>query len=156
MLLDIGFGDGRERSAELGEVGVAAVVAGLGDQGFGLVEVVEGLGAVGGEEVAGHGEVVVGEVESHAGAGGDLEDFLEVVGGSSGEEGAREKVEWAGAADVFYSLVEVGDGFGGAGWVGSAKGEMVEADIEEPAVVLGYPQVLGGATEDFSRLALGE
>ena len=56
---------------------VAAVVAGFVDERFGFFEVFEGAVA------AGHGEVVVGEVEAHAGAGGDLVDFGEVgVGGS--------------------------------------------------------------------------
>ena len=55
--------------AEGGGFGVAAVVAGLFDEFFGLFEVFERAVA------ASHGEVVVGEVEEHAGAGGDLVDF---------------------------------------------------------------------------------
>ena len=46
-----------------------------------------GLGALAdGEGAAGHGEVVVGEMEPHAGAGGDAEDFVEVVGRAASEE----------------------------------------------------------------------
>ena len=36
------------------------------------------------------GKVVVGEVEAHAGAGGDAEDLVEVSGRAAGEEGVGE------------------------------------------------------------------
>jgi len=52
---------------QFGELGVAAVVAGFVDECFGLGEIALG-------------EVVVGEVETHAGACGDAEDFVEVSG----------------------------------------------------------------------------
>ena len=71
---------GFEGLAEGFEFCVAAVVAGLGDQGFGFEEVIAGF------VVAGHGEVVVGEVKTHAGSCGDAEDFVEVVRGAAGEE----------------------------------------------------------------------
>jgi len=45
-------------------------------RGFGFLDVVLAGGAGGS---AGHGEVVVGEVELHAGAGGDAVDFGEVL-----------------------------------------------------------------------------
>ena len=78
---------------------VAAVVAGFLDQGFGLGEMLAGLDAVAvAEGEAGGGEVVVGEVESHAGARGDAEDFVEVLGRAAGEEGERQIVDCPGAA----------------------------------------------------------
>jgi uncharacterized membrane protein YeaQ/YmgE (transglycosylase-associated protein family) len=70
--------------AEGFEFGVAAVIAGGDDQGFGFEEVVAGVVA------AGHGEVVVGEVKAHTGSGGDAVDFVEVVVGAAGEESAGE------------------------------------------------------------------
>jgi hypothetical protein len=74
-------------SGELFDVGVAAVIAGLLDQDFGFFEMRVGFGAVAvAEGEAGGGEVVVGEVEPHAGASGDAEDFFEVVGRAAGEE----------------------------------------------------------------------
>lgn len=73
---------GRFATAEFGAEGggffVAAVVAGFLDELFGFFEVFERAVA------AGHGEMVVGEVESHAGAGGDFVDFGEVGVGGSG------------------------------------------------------------------------
>ncbi len=64
--------------AEGGGLLVAAVVAGLLDERFGFVEMLEGA------EAAGHDEVIVCEVEPHAGAGGDFVDFGEVGVGGSG------------------------------------------------------------------------
>src|ERR1039457_5387187 len=93
--------------AEGGELGVAAVVAGFVDEALGFGNVFRG-------------EVVVGEVESHAGARGDGVDFFEVVRGAAGEEGTGEVVELAGAANVIDGLIEVRDGLGGAGCVSSA------------------------------------
>jgi hypothetical protein len=75
-----------------------------------------GLGAVAVEEgEAGGGEVVVGEVESHAGTGGDAEDFGEVLGRATGEEGERKIVELARAAEEVDGLVEMVSGFGRVG-----------------------------------------
>ena len=75
------------------------MVAGFGDEvgGFGVV----GTGfvvAAFAEVEAGLGEVGVREVEFHAGAGGDFEDFIEVVLGATGEEAEGEIFKLARAA----------------------------------------------------------
>jgi len=75
-------------------VGIAAVVAGFLDQRFGLFEMLAGFGAVAvTESEAGGGEVVVGEVEPHTGAGRDAEDFVDVTGLTAGEEAPDEEIE---------------------------------------------------------------
>jgi len=116
-----------------------------------------GLDAVaGGEGAAGHGEVVVGEEEPHAGAGGDAEDFFEVVGHASGEETARKFVELSRLAEEVDGLVEVVSRFGRAGGMGAAERKVVEADVEETSISLGPFQSLGGPAEDFCSLGLTE
>src|SRR5205807_2506866 len=102
------------------------------------------------------GEVVVGEVEAHAGAGGDAEDFVEVMGRAAGEERAGEMVKGSGAAEVVDGMVEVARGFGGAGGVGTAERKVVEADVKKPASLLGDEQGLGSPADDFRGLALTE
>src|ERR1051326_5318761 len=102
------------------------------------------------------GEVVVGEVESHAGARGDGVDLFEVVRSAAGEEGVGEELKRAGAAEVVDRLVEVRGGFGGAAGVGAAEGEVIEANAEQSELPLDPFQSLGGAAEDLRRLALGE
>ena len=86
-------------SAKLGELPVAAVVAGFIDQRFGFGEIADG-------------EMVVGEVELHAGAGGDAKDFVEIAGRAAGEEGARKVVECPRTAEEVDGLFEVMSGFG--------------------------------------------
>src|ERR1017187_9264146 len=126
---------------ELRQFRVAAVVAGFLDQAFGLCEIAAG-------------EVVVGQVEPHAGAGGDAEGFFEVVRRAAGEEGAGEIVELSSTANEVDGLVEVVSGFGGAGGVGAAERKVVEADVEEPSPL--PVQGLGSPAEDFRSLALPE
>jgi hypothetical protein len=101
-----------------------AVVAGFVDQAFGLGQIALG-------------EVVVGEVQPHAGAGGDAENFIEVRVGAAGEEGPSKKFDGARAAEEVDGLVEVMSGFRRAGAMGAAEREMVEADVQRPELLLG-------------------
>src|SRR5271157_1475867 len=128
-------------SAEGGKLAVAAVVAGGVDEGFGFGEVAAG-------------EVVVREVEAHAGAGGDAEGFFEIVGRAACEEAEGKVVESSRAAEEVDGLVEVVRGFGGAGGVGTAERKVVEADVKEPPLL--PVQGLGSPAEDFRILALIE
>lgn len=75
------------------------MVAGDVDEGFGFGEVALG-------------EVVIGEIEAHAGAGGDAEGFVKVVGRAAGEEGSGKVVECSCAAEEVDGLVEVVHGLG--------------------------------------------
>src|SRR5579863_2455589 len=109
--------------AEFGEFGIAAVVDGFVDEAFGFGEVA-------------FGEMVVGEVKAHAGAGGDFEDFLEVVGSAAGEMGEGKDVERPGAPEEVNGLVEVVSGFGGVVGVGATEGDVVEANVEGHTTLL--------------------
>ncbi len=119
MLLELlGF---LELLFELGELGVAAVVAGVFDQLLGGFVMREGLGGgfALGEEEAGLFEMVVGEMKPHAAAGGEEAYFVEVVlgffpfvgvaeVGSSGEEAARvTMVEVSGPTEAANGLFQV-------------------------------------------------
>lgn len=97
------------------------------------------------------GEVVVGEMELHAAAGGEGVDFVEVGLGTSSEKGFGEMVEPAGSAKVVHGLVEVGAVSGGA-----AEREVIEADIERPEVLDRPPERSRRAAVDFRSLALGQ
>ena len=126
------------------------MIAGFGDQAGGLFEMVAGAVA------ARHGEMVIGEVETHAGAGGDAEDIVEVAGRAAGEEGAGKVVDLARAAEEIDSLVEMMSGFGGAGGVAAAERKMIEADGEEAPVLLPPSEGLRSPAEDLHGLALPE
>jgi hypothetical protein len=115
---------GSHPGAEGGKRGIAAVVAGGVDEGFGFGEVALG-------------EVVVGEVEAHPGAGGDAEGFFEVVGRAAGEESERKVVEVCGVAEEVDGLVEVVSGFGSTGGVCAAERQVVEANVEENSLPFG-------------------
>ena len=133
------------------------MVAGLVDEGFGLFEMRAGLVAIAsGEGEAGGGEVVVGEVKPQAGARRDAEDFVEIVGRAPGEEGEWKAVKVACASEEVDGVVEVVDGFGGAGGVGTAKRKVVEADGDETKLLLGDDQGLRAPAQDFRGLALTE
>ena len=69
---------------------------------------------------ASHGEVVVGQVKSHTGAGRDGVGFFEVEWCAAGEEGERQVIELAGATEIVHSLFEVDGGFEGTRSVGPA------------------------------------
>jgi hypothetical protein len=81
-------------------------------EGFGTVAVAKGE--------SGGGEVVVGEVETHAGSGGDAEDFVEILKRAAGEQGERQVLELPRPAEEVDGLVEVVGGFVGVWGVGSA------------------------------------
>jgi hypothetical protein len=134
-----------------GELLVAAVVAGGLDERARLGEVLAGGGGVAfGEVEAGVSEVGVGFVEAEAAAGGEGEGFVEVAAGGgeragvgvevgAGEEAAGEVVLMASTTQELDGLLkvigdrgEVGGGVALRGEeVGSAKGEVVEDDVEE-------------------------
>ena len=89
--MSCGVGSVRSRvqpPAKVGEFLVATVVAGFVDEFFGFGEVA-------------FGEVVVSEVEAHAGAGSYAEDFFEIVRRGPGQE-----LELSGAAEEFNGWVE--------------------------------------------------
>ena len=113
--LRCGLEDLAQRKPQRGEFRVAAVVAGFLDEGGGFFEVL--LRVV----TAGHGEVVVGEVELHEGPAGDAVDFREVGVGGAGEEGEGEIVRPARAAEGVDSLDQVTSGLGRAGRVRAAE-----------------------------------
>ena len=138
-------GRGVELLAEAGEVGVAAVVAGGLDEVGGFLGVFAGFGLVAvGEVERGLFQVVVGEVEAHAGTGGDFVHFVEVVLGAAGEEAEREEFELSGAAEAVDGGGEV-DRVAGAG-----EGEVVEGDVEEPVVPIRDHQGLGGTAAELA------
>ena len=84
------------------------MVAGFLYQGFSLFEMSASLGAVGTRESEATGsEVVVGEVKAHAGARGDMQDFVEVVVIAASKKSERKHVELSSAAEEIDGLIEV-------------------------------------------------
>ena len=75
------------------------------------------------------GEMVVGEEEAHAGAAGDLEDFVEIVLSAACKEGKRQEVETARSSQVINALPQVEGGFRRACGVSAPKRDVVEAHI---------------------------
>ena len=164
-LLSIWGGPGLGGFFGVGQLGVAAVVAALADEKAGLGE----SGAV--LEEAGAGELDVSEVQGHGAALGDGLSLVEIGAGgggvavdmvqpSTGDEAAEEIVCHAGiaeagdgGAEVTAGLIELGGpavrrAEQGGVEGGPAEGEVVEADIEEPAKWLVPFQQLGGALGD--------
>jgi len=89
----------------------------------GFVVGTSGVGLGLGEEKAGLLQVVVGEMESHAAAGGEDADFVEVVLGAgevaevavvggSGEEAERKVIEDSRFSETIDGFLEVLCGFG--------------------------------------------
>ena len=100
------------------------MVAGLGDELAGFVEVLPGGGGVGlGEGEAGAFEVEVGEVQAHLAAAGDLFDLVQVAAGSvevalaavnlgPGEQAADHEFLSTGGAEAVDGLLEALGGLG--------------------------------------------
>jgi hypothetical protein len=84
------------------------VIPGLVDEPFGFLDIA-------------FGEVIIGEVKTHAGSGGDFADFFEIVIGAASEESAGKVVEGPGTAEELDGLVEVIGGFGGVSRAGTAE-----------------------------------
>ena len=145
---------------------MAAVVASFVDELLGGFVVGQRLGCpLLSNEQSSLFQMVIGEVEAHAAASGENADFFEIVlgfgefagvaeVGGSGEEAEGEMVEGSGTPEAAYGLVEILGGFGGAGRVGAAEGEMIEGDVEQPGVSPRNLNRLGCATEDFFPFTL--
>ena len=163
---------------DVGEVGVAAVVAGFVDEGAGLVEAAAGgVGLVAGQVQPGPFEMAVGLVQAHLAAPGDLLGFAEVALGSgevalvAGEFGAGEQAAGEllllsglseaidGGAEVLFRFAEVSVARGaGRGQGGPAQGEVVETNVEQGALAtsLGPPERLRRPATRLGVLALGQ
>ena len=103
----------RQLLAQRGELPVAAVVAGFVDEDFGFGEMLVGLGCVSVFDGFTRGDqMVVGEMEPHAGARGDAKDFFEIAGRAAGEHGAGKVVEVPSASEGIDGLMEMISCFG--------------------------------------------
>jgi hypothetical protein len=167
---------GRAGGVELGQLAVAAVVAGGVDDRPGAVEVLAGGdGVVFGEAEAGEAEVGVGFVEAEAAAFGKGEGFVEVavgevvgagvgVKGGAGEEAEEEVLLDASAAqpidrgcEMRCCLGEIaGDTALNSNKVGAAEGQMIERDVLQQVPHFGPRQCLRGAAEHIGVPALVE
>ncbi len=119
------------------------MVAGVGDELFGFLEVEAGLvGLALGEVEASVFEVAVGEVEAHGAAGGEGEGFVDVAlgcavlaavaaEGGPGEEAAGQLVEGTGFPEAIDGLVEVGLRFLAVRRVRAAERESLEGDVQK-------------------------
>jgi hypothetical protein len=162
---------------QIGQLQVAAVVAGGGDDGAGLSEVVEGGGRVAfGESEAGVAEVGVGFVEAEAAAGGDAMGFIkvaagevEVVGvgveGGAGEEAEGDMLLSVCTSQVIHGLPKVAGSWGKMSvrttlldqQMSTAHGEVSDRSVDRDIVPVCPLQNDGGAGEPvFFAVALKE